>query len=182
MQLKYLCYSFARISNVLDESHPLARFAPDDQLGSDLYGDVGRSNRSLSVLADKVESLEASVAKLGAADEDILKEFENSVMFLRQQLMEIEKEHSKLSAESKTHQPARIIQRWYRCQKARSSFIKLRKSVTVIQTRYRGARDRKAYCQKQSAAIIIQSFVRMLIRRMEFLLHLECLEEPVYYR
>ncbi len=189
-------------------------FEPGDRLDAIIIGEKGYSKRSLFSLAEQSEALEDPTEHIlnfdGGVDQSLIQDFQNSIMLLRQQLVQVQKENSKLKFDENERNSTKsmkiqqtiprtlddtvtaedpdeenlhsaiIIQRSFRSQSARSSFIKLKRSVTTIQARYRGARDRKAYCQKQCAAIIIQSFVRMLIRRMEFLLQLECLGEENY--
>ncbi len=72
---------------------------------------------------------------------------------------------------------ATTIQKMYRCHCIHSKYNQYRRSVVMIQARYRGGKDRERYYQQRKAIIIIQSFVRMIIQRMDYLLQVEIMNE-----
>mmetsp|Transcript_3959 Transcript_3959/g.5163 ORF Transcript_3959/g.5163 Transcript_3959/m.5163 type:complete len:846 (-) Transcript_3959:1693-4230(-) len=60
------------------------------------------------------------------------------------------------------------IQTWYRCQKARRSYMNMKRAALIIQTRQRGSVARKVYQHtvQSMSIVIIQSFCRAALARV----------------
>jgi hypothetical protein len=149
---------FNYFSNALDETHPSTQDTTIiDPLASNVCNNVQlketESTNSGSFHSNRIHDSEDA---------------ELTIAFLRQQLMYMQASNKKLRAESNG-----VYQRGIKLDTFNEK-EKLRGAI-LIQSWYRGIKTRLTYSLLRDASIIIQSFLRMAIIRMDYLLTKELL-------